>query len=212
MKLIVLSVGLLASVILCVSGKYLARPNLVYVFKPLSTILVISVAVIYRPNQSPAYWYLIVAGLFCSLVGDVFLMLPTEKFVNGLVSFLIAHVFFALAFLSIYRGSSERLAFVALLVGVVVYRTLLPGLGTLRYPVLGYLAVVLIMAWRASEAGVHAMSSMTLMAVIGSLLFVVSDTVLAVDRFRHPFRTSQLVILPTYFAAIYLLALSATTI
>ncbi len=83
---------------------------------------------------------LIALGLFFSLMGDILLMLPRDHFVQGLVSFLLAHVCYGLAFLS---GASARGWGWGLLMlaatGAVLLRTLWPGLpGFLRGPVSAY--------------------------------------------------------------------------
>src|SRR5690606_6397490 len=68
-----------------------------YVFKPLTTVLILAIALLADNPISSTYRALIVAGLVASLAGDVFLMLP-DRFTPGLLSFLIAHIFYILAF------------------------------------------------------------------------------------------------------------------
>lgn len=77
----------------------------IYVAKPLTTSLLIAAAAL-APSADPRYRALIVAGLVCSLSGDVFLMLPNDRFIAGLVSFLAAHVFYSIAFAA--NASSMR--------------------------------------------------------------------------------------------------------
>ncbi len=69
-----------------------------YVCKPLTTVLVLCTAV-WGEGVVPRYQRWVVAGLLLSLTGDVFLMLPGDFFVPGLVAFLLAHVCYIAAFI-----------------------------------------------------------------------------------------------------------------
>src|SRR3954454_4551267 len=69
-----------------------------YASKPTVTALLAAAAVTLDPRSSAAQpWF--VAALLFSLAGDVFLMLPGDRFVPGLASFLLAHVLYAVGFL-----------------------------------------------------------------------------------------------------------------
>ena len=83
---------------------------------------------------------------------------------------------------------------------------LAPFLGKLKVPVLFYIVVILVMAWLAFERWSHMDQTGALMAFVGAILFVVSDTILAIDRFRGAFRAAPALKLTTYFAAQWLLA------
>ena len=63
-----------------------------YVFKPLTLIPILGLALTAPPARPPRYRWGIVAGLLFSLAGDVLLMLPSDRFLAGLLSFLAAHV------------------------------------------------------------------------------------------------------------------------
>ena len=67
--------------------------------KPLATALIFVLAWRARPAQSGRYRRWILAGIACSLLGDVLLMLPGDLFVPGLVAFLCGHLCFIAAFL-----------------------------------------------------------------------------------------------------------------
>jgi uncharacterized membrane protein YhhN len=82
------------------------------------------------------------------------------------------------------------------------------GLGTMRAPVIVYLVVILAMLWQAVTRGVLLGATGAWLAAVGAAVFVVSDSALALDRFRKPYRTAQAVILPTYYAAQLLIAWS----
>src|SRR5690606_30563300 len=69
-----------------------------YVFKPLTTLMLLWIALRSPSAVWSRYRKLIIAGLALSVAGDIFLMLPGDWFVPGLVSFLLAHVPYASAF------------------------------------------------------------------------------------------------------------------
>ena len=62
----------------------------VYLFKPLTMVFILLIALQARWPDFSRYKVAIIAGLVCSLAGDVFLMLPSDRFIPGLVSFLIS--------------------------------------------------------------------------------------------------------------------------
>ncbi|MEP7344860.1 MAG: lysoplasmalogenase family protein, partial [Gemmatimonadaceae bacterium] len=69
-----------------------------YVMTPLATILVIAIAWFDPGDEVDSYRRFVLAGLLFSLIGDVFLMLPEDRFLAGLASFLFAHLSYTIAF------------------------------------------------------------------------------------------------------------------
>lgn len=112
-------------------------------------------------------------------------MLPSDRFVPGLISFLLAHLCYIAAFLSgaVLRPSPWRML-PFLLYGAGVYSALSPRLKGLKYPVVIYMLAILAMAWLACERWSGAGSRSASLPFAGVLLFVASDTTLAVARFR----------------------------
>jgi uncharacterized membrane protein YhhN len=180
-----------------------------YLLKPLTTILVLALAATAPAPVSRGYQALVCAGLLFSLAGDVFLMLPRDRFVSGLASFLVAHLFYVAAFAPRPATLAAPLV-LALLVayGIVLLRALWPRLGTLRTPVAVYAAALLVMAWQAAERWAVLGTTPALLAALGAGWFVISDSVLAWERFRGRHAYGQAVVLGTYFAAQWLIASS----
>ena len=75
----------------------LGQPWLNFVFKPLTTLLIIAYAWP-RGAATPVRRRWVLAGLALSLCGDVALMWPQQGFLPGLVSFLLAHLAYLVAF------------------------------------------------------------------------------------------------------------------
>ena len=198
-----------SSAMLTVRAEYLGPPRDVYIFKPLTVVLIILIALDAKNPASQFYRYAIIAGLVCSLAGDVFLMLPSDKFIHGLSSFLVAHVCYIAAFVS--EGGREvcwPCAIPFLVYGGGMLRLLWPHLGKMKTPVLIYMFVILLMAWAAVSRWRMTAQSGSLLAMTGALLFCASDSILAVNRFKGRFSSAQLLILSTYFVAQWLIALS----
>ncbi|HET7228903.1 MAG TPA: lysoplasmalogenase [Longimicrobium sp.] len=183
----------------------------VYVLKPLTTLLILMLAM-HLPASVPVYRQLIMAGLVFSLIGDVFLMLPRDHFVAGLVSFLVAHLLYIGAFTAGWTAwplTAWVLAPFVIHASVLMW-ILLPHVPrALKAAVVVYAAALLVMAWQAAERGAAGVPGGVL-AAAGGVLFVISDSALALDRFRRPFPGAQALVLATYWAAQTLIALSIT--
>lgn len=145
----------------------------------------------------------VLAGLLCSLAGDVLLMLSPRLFVAGLVAFLAAHLCYLRAFTLDTRWFGDRLALVALAAfGAAVLAVLWNSLPTpLKAPVLAYVVVIAAMAAQAFARRRAHPSRATNAAAIGAALFVASDALLAIDRFRTPIPVAPLWVLGTYWLA-----------
>jgi uncharacterized membrane protein YhhN len=184
----------------------------VYLFKPLTTVLLLLVAAVALTAHGARYQRALILGLACSGIGDVALMLPRDRFVLGLTSFLFAHLAYTLAFTSsVSIGSAPVLLIPLVGATVPLLRLLWPALGTLRLPVVLYAATLLLMVWRAWGWHWATPTSGSLFAAIGASLFMASDTVLAMNRFHRPFPSAQAFTMATYVAAQALLALSVST-
>ena len=194
-----------------IAAGYLGSRTAVYIFKPLTTVLIIVIALTVE-GEWRGYRRLIVAGLCFSLVGDVLLMLPSDQFIPGLLSFLIAHFFYIAAFRSRITGAtSARNALACVAYGSFVLWLLFPRLGEMKLPVSIYLLVILTMAWRALNRWAIAQSRGAMFAAAGAILFVASDSTIAFNRFFRAFRLAELFILVTYFTAQWLIAISVTS-
>lgn len=167
-----------------------------HVLKPATmVVLVAATLVLPDPASGPARGWL-VAGLLCSLVGDVFLMLD-DHFVEGLASFLVGHVAYVVALWNLGVDPGR------FLVGLVVVVVLMAVIGSaiitgarrrdprLAAPVAAYIAVISLMVASAVGTGIA-------VAVLGATLFYVSDGVIGFSRFFRDFPQSRLLVMTTY--------------
>lgn len=206
----ILSLALAVAFALLLRAEYAGALAQVFIFKPLATVLVIALVFPLAWGRDDPYARFIIAGLACSLAGDVFLMLPSDRFVAGLASFLVAHLFYIGAFTrdgGFTRGSATALPLAA--IGVIVLSLLGPFLGALRPPVLAYMLVILVMAWQALERSRQGSHDGAWWGAVGAVLFVASDSALGLARFRGDFPGSRALVLGTYYLAQWMIATSA---
>ena len=182
---------------------------------PAKTVLslLFILAVLVQPHPIPSYFYLLLAGLIVCMGGDVFLALPQGKmFLFGLVSFLLGHLCYILAFFSVAETSTWT--WIGLLTVFVmsawIYSWLRPHLGSMNIPVLVYVIIISIMvsgAWTVL-GDLDLTRSGRIMVFIGALSFYFSDVFVARDRFIGQQFLNRLLGLPLYYAGQFLLAFS----
>lgn len=188
-----------------------------YTFKPLATALIFLAAWRIAHPVNPRYRRAVLAGIALSLCGDVCLMLPKDilpaGFLLGLGSFLVAHLFFLRAFSSDARLFGRPLvALGLLLVGAVNLALLWPGLAPgLRAPVVIYMLCLIAMVAQAIARHLQWRRRGSLLAALGGVLFLLSDTLLAYNKFYAPIPLSGLWILGTYYTALFLIARSVAS-
>jgi uncharacterized membrane protein YhhN len=207
-----ISLAALLSAGLTIIGYYLRPPRrmLIYSCKPLTTILIFLISIIPGSFLTDVYAFAVGIGLLFSLLGDIWEMLSRRHFLKALISFLITHICYALAFLSGTPGyGSLWPAIPFALIGGSILAYLWGALSAGMKAVVGvYVGVIVVMVSLAAGRALAQPTIGTLLAASGALLFLVSDGLLAVNRFRRPFRAAQAVILATYFIGQGLIALS----
>ncbi|MBI5958370.1 MAG: lysoplasmalogenase [Chloroflexi bacterium] len=206
---IFLSILALVSGALTIVAKYRKLQRLEFIFKPLTLFWIILIALLAQDPISTTYQRIILLALLASLAGDMYLLLP-DKFIQGLISFLIAHCFYIVAFSSEIDHYSQVWYLIPFVVyGGVILWWLWPYLGPMKFPVVFYVCIILIMASQAGNRWLQAsQNTSAILALAGAYLFLASDSVLAVERFRGTWRSAPFWVLTTYFAAQWLLALS----
>ena len=166
----------------------LDRAWLNFAFKPLATICVIAWAALGRSDDGLVKRWIVI-GLACSLAGDVALLWPVQGFLVGLVSFLLGHVSYLVALTRRVKFLASPAAFGA---WAIVAASVLAGLWAgvpveLRAPVVVYVCALAAMAaqatsvWLARRSGVD--GPRWRIVAIGGALFVLSDAILATDKF-----------------------------
>lgn len=149
----------------------------------------------------------LIAGLVACAVGDL-LLLGTRTFDLGLVSFLLGHVAYIIAFAtSLSPASWPPLVVVPIAVAAwLVGRRLWPRLGNRRLPVAAYIITISVMVWGA--VAVVMGGAMGWRIAAGALLFYLSDLAVARQRFVKPEFINRAIGLPLYYAGQVLIAWS----
>jgi uncharacterized membrane protein YhhN len=185
-----------------------------FVFTISKPLIVISLIAFYwfsvmREDRSPIF----VLALMACLAGDVFLLSP-DYFIPGLVSFLISHVLYIFAYrqhqtdddVDSLKGLQRvRLSFPVILAGTGLVVVLYPALGDLRIPVMVYAAVITAMVLVALFRYGRTTSKSFWLIFSGAVFFMISDSVLAINKFLVPVENAGLYIMSTYIAAQFLI-------
>lgn len=182
----------------------LGVPALNFVFKPLATAVLIAYAW-RRGAGQPLQRRWVLLGLGFSWLGDVCLMWPQQGFLPGLVSFLLAHGCYLVAFTRGEQGArlaARPWAFgVYAVLAATVLSQLWPGVpAALRAPVVVYVAALAAMAAQAAVLWRLGRPRGAVLAA-GGALFLCSDALLATNKFAAPLPAASLWILATYWAA-----------
>jgi uncharacterized membrane protein YhhN len=180
--------------------------RLEYVLKPATLALLVAAALAADLGGAKAW---VVAALVLGLLGDVGLMLSSGRtdrpFVLGLAAFLVGHLCYQVAFVIAGLHGVQSIAGLLIVGGAAAL--VLPDVlrGARRsagpefaYVVAAYAAVLALMA-------VLAVGTSIIATAFGGVLFLVSDMLIARDRFVAPVRHGKLLVIVTYHLAQFLI-------
>ena len=181
--------GAVAALLAIASAPWaLDKPWLNFAFKPLATLCVIAWAALGRADDGLVKRWIVI-GLVFSLLGDVALLWPVQGFLAGLVAFLLGHLSYLVALTRRVKFLASRPAFgVWAIVAASVLASLWAGVpADMRVPVLVYVVALSAMAAQASSVWLARRSQPDAgkwrIVAIGAALFVLSDAILATDKF-----------------------------
>ncbi|MBP2257727.1 lysoplasmalogenase [Virgibacillus alimentarius] len=178
------------------------------VFKIIPMVLIIYYACRQVPQHREMTHSLLLIGLGFSMVGDGTL----HWFIVGLSAFLIGHLCYIGAFWKQFQFSWQRatsliplLIFSAMIGSQFVDGLKQSGNQELIIPVIFYILAIMMMCWLA-------MMTRNIWAMIGSILFVISDSILAWNKFVAQVAYEDVLVMMTYYAAQFFIAHSLMTI
>lgn len=181
-----------------------------YIFKPLLMISLgyyfVNLTILRGVRQNQ----FVLAALIFSLLGDVFLMFK-GYFIQGLGAFLIAHIFYILAFrpeASRFFSKKELLipATAVLIYGGILLGIVLPNVGSaLKIPIIVYSFTILIMLLTTLHRFENVSAISFKYVIIGASLFVISDSMIAISKFVTSFPMVGILIMATYGVGQYLI-------
>lgn len=168
-------------------------------------------AVYFHPNFTTKKFLL--GALIFSWIGDVVLMFQSLNplfFIIGLIAFLIAHIIYIILFNKEKRqvlnknSNFLRIGSLSIMVYLIVMLSLLlPHLGAMRLPVIVYALTISTMLWTAIIGYTEWESPSNAWILRGAILFVLSDSILAFNKFYQPVWLASFFIMITYLAAQY---------
>lgn len=183
-------------------------PILQFISKPL--LIPVLMYWLYKNSAGIPGKHLLLTGLFFSWLGDVFLLFEYKIsgfFIAGLICFLITHILYIRYFLSIRSENGSLLKKNPALIvavtgyGIALVYLLFPHLGELTIPVMVYAAVICIMLLCSLHIYHKVNAAAAKSFIFGATLFVISDSVLAVNKFYTVLPLGGVLIMLTYCAA-----------
>lgn len=188
---------------------------LLWVLKPLlvPTLLLLVVRAVNRPLS--AFYQKTCLALFFGWLGDVLLMFAHRGeiwFLLGLGAFLVGHVFYILVFLQTpkppnYLRRHPFSAWPIVAFAVLLLVVLVPHVGHLWLPITIYALVIMTMSLFALHRKGQVAASSFVWVFVGAILFMISDGLIAINKFVIPFPASAFFIMSTYMAAQYLITI-----
>lgn len=192
--------------ILVMSGSLFQLEIVEKFVKPLLMPVLILI-VINNMNQS---WHknLLIIGLFCSALGDIFLLKTNNSnyFILGLMAFLLTHICYIIIFFSEIKFKTlTKLPILISLITVcyvlIFYQFSHNKLGLMQIPVLIYMIIIALMVICAGFRSPKGNSYYWIL--LGALSFVISDSILAIDKFLKIIPQAQTMIILSYIIAQY---------
>ena len=193
---------------------FLGHENLNFFLKPI--LIPILIFGVYFYQNFPTKNILLTALLF-SWIGDVILLFSDISeiyFILGLVSFLISHIVYCILF---NRQAKRNLKKNSIAIGIGsiliacyligMLSVLLPSLGDLKIPVIVYASVISIMLLFAYNGLLSWNEPGNKLVFSGAVVFVISDSILAINKFYNPIEKSSFFIMLTYLVAQYLIVI-----
>ena len=197
---------ILVSAFFAIAADFFEYKPLFYFLKPLTTSLIILLVFRFRSASRSNYSNSIGIGLFFCLIGDVFLLFP-NFFVFGLGSFLIGHLLFIRAFVKEVGWQLPYTVGIPLiLVGCLLFGFTHSNLERLLIPVVFYMAIIVLMSWQGIALSIKSTQIAFKRIGIAVSFFFFFFSLIALDKFYIPFAFSGIVVLSTYWIAIFLLA------
>ena len=169
----------------------------------IKAIPAISLAVLAFIAISGSRGKLLFASLLFCAAADIALELAAGKyFVIGLGLFLIAHILLIVTFSRDFKFQKSKIPVIVLLVvySKMMAFVLMPSLKELAIPVYIYMTAITLMGIFASLK-----SSKNDFTLYGAISFIVSDSVLAINKFMMPVVAVDYVVMITYYLALFLI-------
>jgi uncharacterized membrane protein YhhN len=188
-------------------GEWKQLPGVRAVSKPFASLGFIVAAIGFGALESQ-YGRVVLAGLILGAIGDVCLLGQAKAyFIAGLVSFLLGHVAYVVAFSTLPSSVPQALMAAVVVTAIILFvaRWVFPHAPDMRVPIGIYMLVIAAMCVVAIGAGA---AGAPWMIPVGAVMFTASDIAVVRDRFVAPGFVNRLWGLPLYYAAQLIIAWS----
>jgi uncharacterized membrane protein YhhN len=192
-------------------GEWREKPIARAIGKPFASLGFLVAAIGFGAFES-RYGKIVFAGLLLGALGDVFLLGRARQFfIGGLVSFLLGHVAYVIAFGLLGISPVEAVVAALVMAGVLFFvgRWVLPHAPDMRIPIGVYMLVIASMC--VAAIGAYGAGA-PWMVPLGAVMFTASDIAVVRDRFISPGFVNRAWGLPLYYAAQLLIAWSITAV
>lgn len=182
--------------------------NVIFYMKPL---LLLPLMMLVLETKSFKGKILLFLALIFSWFGDILLLFAGDNskyFILGLLSFLTAHIFYISLFrlLKTYQDKGDKNILVYVFVclyGITLLFVLFPHLGEMKIPVIIYAVVICVMLITAVFTARRFEAKNSWVLTGGAIAFVLSDSMLAINKFSTPFLGASFLIMLSYLYAQY---------
>ncbi|MDA7570547.1 lysoplasmalogenase [Flavobacteriaceae bacterium] len=196
--------------ITAIYSNYFGLTIIYFILKLLTTSLIILMPLLYASVKNSLFAKSIIIGLIFCLIGD-FSLLFEHYFTIGLISFLVGHIFFIRSF-TVVNGwhwplkIGIPLTFIAGILLCLIYS----NLNSFFTPILIYIIVIVIMSWQGIFLQLSSSNEVFKSVGYAVSLFMFSDGILALNKFYIHFSSAGILILSTYWLAIFFLGEAAS--
>lgn len=190
--------------ILYLAALHLEVSHIRFYLKPLLLLPLIAAALFFKSYKN--HWFLFAALVF-SWIGDI-LLLFEHLFIGGLIAFLVAHIFYIVLFRKELKNVNGKLilkfnaALTIFLYLITLLSFLLPRVAKdLQFPIVIYGIIISIMLYVTYLLKLRWKNPSSLLLFSGALAFVLSDSILAINKFYIAVPFSDILIMSTYLYA-----------
>lgn len=184
------------------------RNNLkgIYLTKPLIMPLLILYYITLTQNIN----FIIIGALIFGFLGDVFLLDSKNHFTKGLLSFFCGHILYIVAFYLNFTIKGVKGFYFVFIIFYLFYALLLvkelfPYLGSMKILGTMYMSTIMVMSFISLLMMLQSFTINTVLIFLGSIIFIISDSVLAFDTFKEKYAYSGVIIMSTYITAQFLI-------
>jgi uncharacterized membrane protein YhhN len=209
-KTTIASIIFLVVVVLHTLG-LLLNEKIAFLSKPflITTLVIVYLVAVKKPN----FWY--VSALFFSFWGDVLLLFKNQFFVYGLASFLLAHIMYIKITASfIKKVSLQKVVLACLPFAVFLFSFLyliIDNLGEMKIPVIFYGVVISSFGALSFLNYMQEKNTANSWLFLGTIIFIISDSLIALNKFHEPKEFYAISIMLTYIVAQYLICRAIIT-